>query len=161
MSNITKPPLQRILQSPDFPEGQAWNSRVFQPHETLVDAGAEANALYLIETGKARVMTRVYLEDGRTMRPGICDLNPGDIFGELGLFEEQYRCASVMGITEGRLVEIDNKRLAAYLDMHPEIGYQFLKELFQAQARRLTLANQRADNLFAWGLKAHGISDQL
>lgn len=151
----------QILQDQDFPEGSAWRSRDFQPQEALIDAGAEANSLFLIEAGQARVMTRVYLEDGRSMRPGICDLNPGDIFGELGLFVGQYRCASVVAVTEGRLIEIDNMRLATYLDAHPETGYRFLKELLQTQARRLTLANQRADNLFAWGLKAHGISDQL
>jgi len=142
-------------------EGSAWWQREFFAQEHIVRAGEEGRSLYLVESGELRVTGRVELEDRRQVQPGFVDLKEGDLFGELSLFGDHPRIASVTAITDGRLLEMDSGQLSAYLDSHPELGYCFLKELFETQVHRLGRANQRVESLFAWGLKAHGIDNHL
>ena len=51
--------------------------------------------------------------------------------------------------------------LADYLDAHPAFGYSLLKELFHILGGRLRQTDRRLGSLFAWGLKAHGITNHL
>lgn len=153
--------INEIIQDPQFPEGVAWKRRDFKANETIVQEGSEGRSLFVIESGTVRVTARVVLENDRRVQPGICDLEAGELFGELGLFENHPRSASVMAVTDGQLVEIDGEQLSQYLDTHPEIGYRVLKELFGTVIERLTKANRRIEYLFGWGLKAHGIDRHL
>lgn len=150
-----------IIQDPSFREGKAWHSRQFQANESLVRQGVQERSLYLIQKGTVRVTRRIEIEEKGHIQPGFCDLNAGDLFGELSLFSQHPRSASVVAVTDGELIEIDCEQLSNYLDSHPDTGYRLLKELFESHALRLSKANQRIENLFAWGLKAYQISDHL
>ena len=153
--------IKEIIKDPEFPEGVAWEHRDFQTNETIVKEGSKGRSLFMIESGTLRVTARVILEDERRVQPGICDLEAGELFGELGLFEDQSRSASVIAISNGQLIEIDGEQLSQYMDAHPETGYLVLKELFSTVTGRLGKANLRIKYLLGWGLKAHGIEDHL
>jgi CRP/FNR family cyclic AMP-dependent transcriptional regulator len=157
MKNI----LSGILRDPEFPEGECWRRRRFDANETIVREGDQDRTMYLIERGTLRVSGRVSLDDERHIQPGLCDLGPGDPFGELTLFEPLRRTASVVAIDPGELVEIDCERLAAYLEQRPELGFAVLKTMFRVLIDRLRTANQRVEHLFAWGLRVHGIDQHL
>jgi CRP-like cAMP-binding protein len=158
---VVTTPIEEIVQDPEFAEGSAWRRRSFQANDTIVQEGSEGRSLFLIESGSVRVTARVVLEEDRRVQPGICDLQAGELFGELGLFESHPRSASVMAITDTQLIEIDGEQLSGYLDAHPEIGYQVLKALFAIVIARLSSANRRIEYLLGWGLKAHGIEKHL
>lgn len=147
--------LRKIINDAKFCEGTAWNSRSFQAGDRILEEGTEGRSLFLIESGDVRVMVTLKIE--RRVRPGICDLHAGDIFGELNLFEQHPRSASVTAISDVQLLEIDGARLSHYLNQHPEIGYPILKNLFQLMVSRLNKANRRIEYLLGWGLKAHNI----
>ncbi len=147
--------LKQILNDARFREGVAWNSRSFQAGEQILEEGTAGRSLFLIESGDVRVMVTLKIE--RRVRPGICDLHAGDIFGELNLFEQHPRSASVTAISDVQLLEIDGRHLSDYLNQHPEIGYPILKNLFQLMVSRLNKANRRIEYLLGWGLKAHNI----
>jgi CRP-like cAMP-binding protein len=153
--------IKKIINDPAFLEGLAWKQRYFQANEIVIRAGEESKNLFLIEEGKLRVTVQVELERRKNMRPGICDLQAGDIFGEMCLHESGIRNASVTAITEGRAVEIDAEKLNAYLDENPVQGYFFYKKLFVIMGERLQRGNHRIETLLAWGLKAHGIEKHL
>jgi CRP/FNR family cyclic AMP-dependent transcriptional regulator len=108
-----------------------------------------------------RVTVHVELEERRNIQAGISDLEKGDFFGEISLFESRIRTASVTAITDGRLLEFDGKLLSAYLDKHPDRGHLFFKKLFETLIIRETSEIHRVESLLAWGLKAHGISKHL
>lgn len=154
-------PLSEILQDPAFPEGSAWRRRRVRPNEVVIREGDLERRLYLVESGSLRVSGRVELEDNRHIQPGLVDLQAGDLFGELALFEDHPRTASVVALEDGQLLEVDCVALSAYLDRHPEIGYRLLKGLYQLLISRLTRNSKRIESLFAWGLKAHGIDKHL
>ena len=153
--------LDRITRDAGFPEGSAWWRYRFEPNEVIVREGEQGASLYVVKQGRLRVTGRVELEQKRYVQPGICDLQEGDLFGEHCLFEPGHRSASVVGLTQGELLEIDGIRLGGYLDLHPDLGYVLLKRMFVTSSRRLGRANQRVEHLFAWGLKAHGIDQYL
>jgi len=135
--------------------------RDFAPADVIINEGEEGRSVYLIEQGQVRVSERVELEDRRHIQPGLCDLGPGEVFGELNLFQAMPRSASVIAIDSCRLRVIDAERLAGFLDQHPELGYVVLRELFSVLSGRLRQADKRLGSLLAWGLKAHGIDRHL
>ncbi len=129
--------------------------------EAIIVEGAEDRSVYLLERGSARVSGRIELADARHIRPGLCDLGPGDVFGELSLFDPGPRSASVLALEPCELLVFDAESLSAHFDRHPEQGYVVLKGLFAVLNARLRRADQRLGALFAWGLKAHGIDQHL
>jgi CRP-like cAMP-binding protein len=153
--------LQKILESEDFPEGSAWRTRKFEAQEIIVREGERDGHLYLVVTGNMRVTGQVEIDDTRKMHPGICDLGPGDVFGELCLFDKQPRSATVEGLNPGRLIEIDANRLNQWMDRHPALGLTTLREFYGELINRLRTTNQRVESLLAWGLRAHGIDKHI
>ena len=103
----------------------------------------------------------VDLDDARHIRPGFSDLAVGEVFGELALFDNQPRSATVTTVSACDLAVIDGARLMAFLDSHPELGYPLFKDLILILVKRLRSANQKIFALFAWGLKARGIDRYL
>lgn len=153
--------IPELLARPDFQRAVEWRRRPFAAGEVIVQEGQHDRSLYLIEEGSADVVCDVWLEDDRHIRPGIWVLGPGDLFGELVLFDQRPRAASVVARTPGRVVAIDAESLQAFLDGHQELGYRVLKELFVLLTERLRRANQRLESVFAWGLRAHGIDRHI
>lgn len=153
--------LRDILDDPHFPEKSAWKRRVFNDNDIIVNEGEEGGSLFLIEKGKLRVAGNIELEDKKHIQAGIWELEPGDIFGEIALYESQFRTASVRATSSGSLFEVNGEKLSIYLDAHPTQGYLFYKDLFEILIGRLYRANHRVNDLFAWGLKAHDIEKHL
>jgi CRP-like cAMP-binding protein len=150
--------LQNILESEDFPEGSAWRRRRFTAQEIIVRQGEQDTHIYLVETGSLRVAGQVETDDGRRIRPGLCDLGPGDFFGELCLFDNAPRSATVTGVEPGLLIEIDANHLNQWMDRHPALGLSTLREFYGTLIDRLRKTNRRVESLFAWGLQVHDIN---
>jgi len=153
--------IQSILSDPQLVEAGIAERRSFEGGESIIVEGQEDRRIYLIKGGSVRVAGRVELGDQRHIRPGLCDLSAGEVFGELSLFESGPRSASVVAIDDCDLLVLDAEALAGYFDRHPERGYVVLKWLFSVLSGRLRQADRRFGSLFAWGLKAHGIDRQL
>lgn len=151
----------KLLEHPDFREGQSWQRRIAQASEIIFDAGETSQEVYLILKGRVRILGNVDLDDQRRIHPGFSELGQGEMFGELPLFDGQPRSASVMALEETELAVLDSRRLMAFLDNHPELGYPIYKELILTLVARLRKANQRIFSLFAWGLKTRGIDSHL
>lgn len=153
--------LDEILRHSQLPEGVAWSRKRYMAGDKIVEKGRLGNTLFLVETGTARVLGGVEIEDNVRLTPGLCDLKAGAVFGDICLYESRPRTASVVALTDICLLEIRSDMLSVYLDDHPVEGYLFLKRLFEVMAVRLELANERVDRLLAWGIKAHDIDKYL
>jgi CRP/FNR family cyclic AMP-dependent transcriptional regulator len=153
--------LYELLQDPRFPEHRAWHKKAFRAKETLLQEGEASRDLYLVLSGCVRVMKQVKLDDDRRLRPGFSDLKERETFGEMCLFEQDARSASVVAVSDCEVAVIDGGALIEFLDAHPELGYRVLKDLMQTVANRLRKANERVTGLFAWGLKSHGLDEHF
>jgi CRP-like cAMP-binding protein len=152
--------LKKILQAPQLKEGVAWSRRHFAPNDVVVQKGDVGKTLFIVESGKLQVAGTVELEN-KSIKSGLCEFGPGSVFGEMCLHHTQLRMATVTAMTDAELLEIDGQKLSIYLDDHPIDGYLFYKALFEVITSRLDIANQRIENLMAWGLKVHEIEKFL
>lgn len=151
----------RLLAHPEFREGVNWQRTQYVATETIISEGDRCNEVYLVLAGRVRVLGSVSLDERRTVRPGVSELGQGDVFGELAVFDQQPRSASVVAVSDCEVAVLDGAALLAFLDAHPDIGYPLLKELVGTLVGRLRKANLKLFSLFAWGLKAHHIDVHL
>ena len=114
----------RVAVPRSYPSG----TRVF--HE-----GDHSDACYIVRSGSFRV-TREY-SDGRAIT--LATIGPGDIFGELAMFDGEVRSASVEALGDGELLALPAGDVRALLSRHPEITVK----LVAALVRRLRAANER------------------
>lgn len=153
--------LQSLLQNPEFTEGEYWHRADYPANHVLFQAGATGSEVYVLIKGQVRITGDVSLDDSRRIRPGVCDLQQGAVFGELALFDAGPRSATVTTLTPVTVAVIDGRRLLQFFDRHPEIGYRVLREIIQVVVDRLRHTNEKVWSLLAWGLKAHAIDRHL
>lgn len=153
--------LNALLENPEFLEGRHWRKQSFAANEVVFSEGDGGHDIFLILGGAVRVVGSVDLDEQRRIRPGFSELGQGELFGELALFDDAPRSATVVTTTESELAVIDGKALLDFLDGHPQIGYPIFKELISILVVRLRRANQKIFSLFAWGIKSRGIDEHL
>ena len=66
-----------------------------------------------------------------------------------------------MAVSDCDLIVFDGEKLMKYLGEHTEIGFQLLHAIMGETVRRLRKTNEKIFSLFAWGLKAHKVDQQL
>ncbi|MBQ0799078.1 MAG: cAMP-activated global transcriptional regulator CRP [Porticoccaceae bacterium] len=90
--------------------------RRFPAKSTLIYAGDACDSLYYIIKGSVTVL--IEDDDGREMI--VAYLNPGDFFGELGLFGQEDRSAWIRAKTECDVGEISYDAFHELSKVHPE-----------------------------------------
>ena len=101
--------------------------------ERLFDEGASGNQLYVVLEGKIK-LTRA-AADGRENL--LLVVGPGEMFGELSLFDPRPRTASAIAVTDSRLGALAHDDLRHWLTGRPDVALHLL----QALAQRLRRAN--------------------
>jgi CRP/FNR family transcriptional regulator, cyclic AMP receptor protein len=111
------------------------------PNKTsIIHEGEKCETLYYIISGSVTVV----LEDDEGKEAVIAYLNPGDFFGEMGLFEaDESRSACVRTKTDAEIAEISYSNFSAYTKAHPEILYTIGEQM----AHRLRSTTQKVADL--------------
>lgn len=109
---------------------------------TLFYEGDQGDQLYFIISGKIKL--------GRTATDGrenlVAIMGPGEIFGEMALFDPSPRSTSATAVSETRLAGVKHESLRKAMEKSPQISVQVL----QALARRLRRTNENlADLVFS------------
>ena len=110
--------------------------------EVLFEEGEPGNRLYIITEGKVKL--------GHTSMDGrenlLAVLGPGEIIGELTLFDPGPRSTTATAVSPVTLLHLDHADLNAILDTNPTMG----KHMLRALARRLRRTNESlADLVFS------------
>ena len=101
--------------------------------DVVFHAGDRGDCLYVVVEGKVKI-TRT-TPDGRENLLAI--LGPGDLLGELSLFDSLDRTATATAITDLMLSRLDERDFHGYLDDRPAVA----RELLRVLARRLRDTN--------------------
>jgi CRP/FNR family transcriptional regulator len=109
--------------------------RRFEPGQVVFREGDASNTCYVVASGHARAIRSH--TDGRTIT--LATFGPGDIFGELAMFDDERRSATVEALDEVEAVAILGADMRRLLRAHPEIA----AKLVTALGRRLRAANER------------------
>jgi CRP/FNR family cyclic AMP-dependent transcriptional regulator len=116
------------------------HTKKYAPRSTIIHAGDESEILYYIIEGSVSVV----IEDEDCNEIVLAYLNPGDFFGEMGLFEEDTRrSAWVITRTPCELAEIHYNQFMQLARETPEILFQLSSQL----ASRLRNTSRKVSNL--------------
>jgi len=109
--------------------------------EHLFNEGDDGDALYVVLDGKMKLTRQA--ADGRENLLSV--IGPGEMFGELSLFDPRPRTSTASAVTDALLVGLKHEALTSWLQEHPEVSLHLLRAL----AQRLRRANDvTADLVF-------------
>lgn len=110
--------------------------------DVLFREGEPGDRLYVIAQGKIKLGRRS--SDGRENLLSI--LGPGEMFGELSLFDPGPRTATASSVSDALVYELRHHALVAWIGAHPNVATTLLGAL----ARRLRRTNETlADLVFS------------
>jgi len=109
--------------------------RRFEPGEVVFREGDASDTCYIVRNGSCRAVREH--SDGRTIT--LATFGPGEIFGELAMFEEERRSATVEATGELHVVGLLGGDMRRLMREHPEISIR----LVVALGRRLRESNER------------------
>lgn len=103
-----------------------FHRRRYPAKSTIIYAGDKANVLYYLAKGTVSVL----VEDGNDEKDMIVTyLNPGEFFGEMGLFEEHPRTAWIKAKTECEVCEISYSKFTALYQKTRKFYFPSLNKL--------------------------------
>jgi CRP/FNR family transcriptional regulator len=109
--------------------------RTFRAGEVVFREGDTGDTCYLVRAGHFRAVREH--NDGRTIT--LATFGPGEIFGELAMFDAERRSASVEALDDTEAAAILGTDMRRLLRAHPDIAVKLLAAL----SRRLRETNER------------------
>jgi CRP/FNR family transcriptional regulator, cyclic AMP receptor protein len=109
--------------------------RAFEPGQIVFREGDASDTCYIVRSGRARAVREH--PDGRTIT--LATFGSGDIFGELAMFEDELRSATVEAVQRTSVVAVLGPDMRRLMVEHPQIAIR----LVAALGRRLRETNDR------------------
>ena len=110
-------------------------TRHFPGGQVIFREGDPSNTCYVVRSGHARAIREH--PDGRTIT--LTHFGPGDIFGELAMFDDEVRSATVETLDEVDLIAIPGRDMRRLMNNHGAIASKLVVSL----GRRMRIANER------------------
>jgi diguanylate cyclase (GGDEF)-like protein len=122
----------------------------YKDGETIFEEGTVGDCLFIVQTGEARIVKR--LEDGKVR--DIARFIPGELFGELDLFEDIPRTATAIAETDTMLLTFpgpdQDQNFQEILDDYPYIFARVLHILIALIASRIRSTNKLLSEKTQW-----------
>ena len=112
---------------------------VVGPDQQIIQEGEVGETMYLIVTGKVRVHKNA--EAGCDVE--LATMGPGDYFGEMALFEDVNRSASVSTVEQTHLMALHKREFTETVREYPQVALQICKEM----SRRLRQLHQKIQGM--------------
>ena len=111
----------------------------FKRAEVVVEQGKKSDALYIILTGRARVMST----DSRGREVILATLQPGDYIGEMSLIDDEPHSATVRTEIQTDVLMLDRDAFSRCLPENSSMSYNIMRGLVQ----RLRHADRKIESL--------------
>lgn len=111
----------------------------FKRAEMVVEQGKKSDALYIILTGRARVMST----DSRGREVILATLQPGDYIGEMSLIDDEPHSATVRTEVQTDVLMLDRDAFSRCLPENASMSYNIMRGLVQ----RLRHADRKIESL--------------
>jgi CRP-like cAMP-binding protein len=133
---LARVPVFSTLEAADFARiAQLAVPRRFDAGQVVFREGDQSDTCYVVYAGRVRAVHEH--GDGRTIT--LATFGPGDIFGELALFEDERRSATVEVLEPTSALAVLGPDMRRLMAEHPQIAMRLLIAL----ARRLRETNER------------------
>jgi CRP/FNR family cyclic AMP-dependent transcriptional regulator len=113
--------------------------RRYRRGEIIVEHNRKSNALYILLTGRARVLT----SDSRGREVILAVLQPGDYVGEMSLIDNEPHSATVRAEVQTDMLVLGRTEFARCLPENSSLSYAILRGLVQ----RLRNADRQIESL--------------
>lgn len=108
-------------------------TRSYPKNSVIINEGDQANAMYLVKSGKVRV----FVSDSQGKEFILNTMGPGEYFGELSLLDDERRSASVMTIEPATFSILYKDDFTKALLNNPPLALVLIKNL-TSRVRQLT-----------------------
>ena len=115
----------RDLTDPDIEEIKIISTKKHCSKNELVFAeGDDADSFYIIDKGQVSIF---YNNNGNDKE--LCVLNENDYFGEMAIYNQDKRSASVKAIEDSILLQIEKNDFLNFVDKHPRLSEKINRNL--------------------------------
>jgi CRP/FNR family cyclic AMP-dependent transcriptional regulator len=121
------------------------HERVYEKNEVLFEEGDPGHGIFIVVSGKLRVNAA-----RPSLKAAIFEIGPGELVGELALFDEAPRTATVVAVERTVAVALFQAEFATLLMKNKSIGVKVLTELARIlikRARQLVLHEKHTPNI--------------
>ena len=126
--------------------------KVYQDGEIIIRQGDLGDNMYVIQEGQVEVVVE---RDGQEVRLAI--QGAGQPIGEMAIFEQQVRSATVRALGRARILTVDKKSLVRRIHEDPSLAYYMMQTMSQrvrnlsAEVARLERQQSGTDGTAASG----------
>ncbi|CAB4879925.1 unannotated protein [freshwater metagenome] len=110
-------------------------ARRFARSAVIFRKGDDSDSCYIVRSGQVRAIREN--PDGRIIT--LAHFGPGDIFGELAMFDSEKRSATVETLQDTEAITVLGADMRRLMRRHPDIAMKLVVSL----GRRLRVANER------------------
>lgn len=108
------------------------HERVYEQGETIFEEGDLGHGIFLVVSGKVRV------DPGHELlKTAVLEFGPGEMFGELSLFEEAPRLVTAVAVERTVMVALFRSEFFSLLTKNTHIGVKVLVKLSSTLCRRV------------------------
>ena len=98
----------------------------YKDGDTIFEENSIGKEMYIILTGNAKVIKK---KDG--VETTLATLEEGDFFGEMSLFDNNPRSATVKALGDVKLLEINQKAFFRKISRDPSLAFRMLEKMGQ------------------------------
>lgn len=113
--------------------------RAIPRHTVVLNAGDSTDNIYFVLSGSLKV--QVSDEDGREVI--LSKLGPGELFGEMGVLDENPRSATVLAVEPSQVVVMGKADFKQCLIDNPDVSLFIMRNL----TKRLRMADRNIESL--------------
>ncbi len=100
--------------------------RDYKDGDTIFEENSIGKEMYIILTGNAKVTKK---KDG--VETTLATLEEGDFFGEMSLFDNNPRSATVKALGDVKLLEINQKNFLKKISRDPSLAFRMFEKMSQ------------------------------
>jgi CRP-like cAMP-binding protein len=104
----------------------------FLPGEVIIQEGDFSQELYIIVTGRARIVK----DRGGPHERELAVVGPADFIGDMAIFEAAPRSATVVAVEEAELLVLSSEKFKQTIYQIPEMAFEIFRELSARLRRR-------------------------
>ena len=98
--------------------------KVYQDGEIIIRQGDAGDNMFVVQEGQVEVVVE---QDGQEVRLAVH--GTGQPIGEMAIFEQQVRSATVRALGEARILTVDKKSLIRRIHQDPSLAYYMMQTM--------------------------------
>ena len=96
----------------------------YKQGDVIFRQGESGNCMYVIQEGEVEAVAEA---DGKELK--LRTMGPNDFFGEMALFEQETRTATIRAIRPTRVLTIDKKNFLGGIHEDPSLAFRIVKTM--------------------------------